>query len=1088
MRKQILLFGMMTAFFLFIGSNAVFAQGVTTGSMSGVVTDATGMSLPGATVMAIHLPSGTQYGTATAVDGRFIIPGMRVGGPYSVTVSYVGFVSWNQADVIVNLGSATTINVSLAEAGTDLPEVYIVAKAGSVGQNTGTSTRVSSEDIATLPTINRNLNDFLRLTPQSSAYGGGVSFGGVNNRYNTIYIDGAVNNDVYGLASSGTNGGQTGISPFSLDILDQLQVVLSPYDVTLGGFAGGGINAVTKSGTNTFKGTAYTYLKNQSMIGKTNGVLADRLGLEERVGVADFVENVMGFSLGGPIIKDKLFVFANVEVQDDETPRPFEVSEYTSVSGRNQVADLERLRNHLVNTYGYDPGTFGNTARNLSGVKIFGKLDYNISNSHRLTLRHQYTKAEQYNRFAGGRNTVNFSNNGIYFPSTTNSSALELNSRFGNDFSNNLILSFVSVRDDRQTMGDPFPYVYIEDTSSGLIRFGSEEFSTANRLYQDIFTITNNFNIYKGAHKITLGIHNEFYSAYNVFIGQNFGTYRYANLDAFINGQAAIHYNRSYSLVDNIAGSDTKAAADFNAMQLGLYAQDEWSVSRNLTITGGVRLDVPFITTDPGQDSYFNSTALPQLVAKYAAAEGIVAGEAPDGQLMISPRFGFSYDIDGNNRNVIRGGAGIFTSRIPFVWPGAMFTNNGLTLGRVDQRDIAGGVFFRPDIQNQYVHPNPALPQGQIDIFTKDFKYPQVFRTNLAYDVDLPWGIVSTFEAMYTKTLNNINYTNINSSPDVAFTWTGSPDNRKVYVNQNINNTYSAVYLASNTSEGYGYNLSASFAKNFPFGLSAMLAYSYNDAYALSEGTSSQNSSQWRGHININGRNNPSYGRSDFAAGHRVLSSLSYEKKWTADGNNKTTLSMFYNGQSGNPYSYVIAGGTTAQNLNREVGSTNANRSLVYIPKSASDINLISYTAGGVTFTPEQQWASLNQVIEDDPYLRNNRGSYAEKNASWAPFTSLFDVALRQDFGLNIAGQKHRFQLSLDIANVGNMINNEWGTVYSVIGNFNNYYLYQFEGYEADGTTPRFTFRSNASGLDRFSIADVASRWTMLFGVRYMFN
>lgn len=1094
---------MMAVLFIWTDSHKAYSQGVTTGSMNGLVVDASGTSLPGATIIAVHLPSGTQYGTATAGDGRFVIPGMRVGGPYRVTVSYIGYSSWTQEDVFVNLGAATVINVPLAEAGVDLQEVYIVAKAGSVGQNTGTSTRIGSEDIATMPSINRNLNDFLRLTPQSSAYGGGISFGGVNNRYNAIYIDGAVNNDVYGLASSGTNGGQTGISPFSIDIIDQLQIVLSPYDVTLGGFAGGGINAVTKSGTNVFKGTAYTYFKNQTLVGKTNAVLADRLGLEERTQVADFGENVYGFSFGGPIIKDKLFIFTNVEIQNDETPRPFDVSEYTSVAGRYSVADLENLRNHLINTYNYDPGTFGNTATNLNGVKIFGKIDYNLSNDHRLTLRHQYTKGEQYNRFSGSRNTVNFSNNGIYFPTTTNSSALELNSRFGNDYSNNFILSYVAVRDDRQTIGDPFPYVFIQDVSSGVLRFGSEEFSTANRLYQDIVSVTNNFNIYKGAHKITLGTHNEFYSAYNVFIGQNFGTYRFATLNDFLNNQPASNYDRSYSLVDNVTGSDTKAAADFNAMQLGFYAQDEWSVNRNFTITAGIRLDIPIITTDPGEDTYFNSTALPKLVAKYPDAKGIVAGQAPDGQLMFSPRLGFSYDTDGSGRNILRGGAGIFTSRIPFVWPGAMFTNNGLTLGRVDHRNIAGGVFFRPDINNQYVHPNPALPQGQIDIFTKDFKYPQVFRGNVAYDFDLPWGIVSTVEAMYTKTLNNINYTNINSSPDVAFTWTGTPDNRNVYVNQNIDfdpvtagvqNPYSAVYLASNTSDGYGYNLSASFAKNFPFGLSAMIAYSYNDAYALSEGTSSQNSSQWRGHINIDGRNNPVYGRSDFAVGHRVISSMSYEKKWSADGRNKTTVSLFYNGQSGNPYSYVIAGGLTAdrrfdgRNVNAERGSTNANRSLVYIPKSASEINLVSYTAGGVTFSPEQQWANLNQVIEDDPYLRSNRGSYADKNASWAPFTSLFDVALRHDFGLNLGGQTHRFQLSMDIANFGNMLNSEWGTVYSVIGNFNNYYLYQFEGYEADGTTPRFTFRSDGSGLDRFSIADVASRWSMLFGIRYMFN
>jgi len=1099
MKRTKFLFIALGLFLIFGINQKSNAQGVTTGSMSGVIVDATGVGLPGATVMAVHTPSGTTYGTATAVDGRFIIPGMRVGGPYRVTVSYIGFSSWQQEDVFVNLGSATTINVTLADSGVELQEVFVVAKAGSVGQNTGTSTRIGSDQISALPSVSRNFNDFLRLTPQSSGYGGGISFAGTNNRYNAIYIDGAVNNDVYGLASSGSNGGQTGITPFSIDIIDQFQVVLSPYDVTLGGFAGGGINAVTKSGTNTLQGTAYTYLRNQNLVGKTNGVLYNRLLANnpdlEREKVADFAETVYGVSVGGPIIKDKLFVFANVEVQQDETPRPFDVAEYTSVPGRYSESDLQNLRNHLINTYQYDPGGFGSTANNLDGLKIFAKLDYNLSPEHRLTLRHQFTKAEQYQRYSGARNTINFANNGVYFPSTTNSSALELNSRLGNAYSNNFILGYTTVRDDRDPIGDPFPYVFIQDVSSGNLRFGSEEFSTANRLDQDIISLTNNFNIYKGSHKITLGTHNEFYSLYNVFIGQNFGTYTFSNLNDFLTNQPAASYTRSYSLVDNTTGDITGAAADFRAMQLGFYAQNEWSVNTKFTLTGGLRVDIPIITSDPEEDSYFNQTALPKFEAAYEMAKGIEAGKAPDGQIMFSPRLGFTYDVSGDGRNVLRGGAGIFTSRIPFVWPGAMYTNNGLTLGRVDQRNIAGGVFFRPDINDQYRHPSPTLPAGQIDIFTKDFKYPQVFRTNLAYDFTLPGDIVATVEGLYTKTLNNINYTNINQDPEVDFTWTGTPDNRKIYSRSVIDDTYSAVYLASNTSEGYTYNLSASLAKNFNFGLNATVAYSYGDAYALSEGTSSQNSSQWRGHVNIDGRNNPSYGRSDFAVGHRVLTSLTYGYNWTADGNNRTSVSLFLNGQSGNPYSYVISGGIinrnndlNGQNVNRETGSINANRSLVYIPASQSEINLVDYTVGGNTITAAQQWANLSKVIDDDKYLSANKGKYAEKNGAWGPFSTIFDVAIRHDFGLNIAGQRQRFQVSLDIANFGNMLNSEWGTIYTIPGNFNNYYLYQFEGYEEDNTTPRFTFRSDQTGLDRYNISALASRWSMLFGLRYMFN
>ncbi|MFW5758784.1 MAG: TonB-dependent receptor, partial [Bacteroidota bacterium] len=835
-------------FFLSTIPFTAFPQGSTTGSMAGLVVDVNGDELPGATVMAVHEPSGTTYGAATGSNGQFVIPGMRVGGPYTVTVSYVGFETFEETGIFVDLGSAVNLDVTLGESGIALEEVAVVAKAGSVGQNTGTSTRISSEDIQTMPSVNRNLNDFLRLTPQSSAYGGGVSFAGTNNRYNAIYIDGAVNNDVFGLASSGTNGGQTGISPFSPDIIDQYQIVLSPYDVTFGGFAGGGVNAVTKSGTNTFEGTAYTYLQNQNFVGKTNGVLANRLDIE-RERVDEFTENIFGASFGGPIIEDKMFVFANIEIQRDESPRPFDIQEYTSVDGRVSVSDIENLRNFVINEYDYDPGSFGNTSLNLNGLKIFGKIDYNIDDNNRLTLRHQYTEAEQFNRFAGNSRTINFSNNGIYFPSKTNSSALELNSRFGNDFSNNLILGYTAVRDDRDPLEQNFPYVLIDDENGGLIRFGSEQFSTANALDQDIFTITNNFNIYRGNHKITLGTHNEFYSIYNLFIRQNYGVYRFGSLDEFLNNDPAYFYTRNYSLVDDITGDGSAAASDFNAMQLGFYLQDEWTVNRRFTLTAGLRLDVPIITSDPEEDTYFNDTALPQIQNSYDIAEDAQAGAAPDGQLMLSPRLGFTYDVEGNGLTILRGGAGIFTSRIPFVWPGAMFNNNGLTQGQVRESDIDGGVFFNPDWDDQPTNPNFTVPSGQMDLFVKDFKYPQVFRTNLGFDFQLPMGIDGTLEGLYSKTLNNILYTNINSDPTVDFTWTGSPDNRQVFVGEDIDPAYSAVYLASNTSEGYTYSLSAALAKNFDFGLRASLAYAYSDAYSLSEGTSSQNSSQWRGQV-----------------------------------------------------------------------------------------------------------------------------------------------------------------------------------------------------------------------------------------------
>jgi len=1073
---------------------AMNAQGVTTSSMIGTIVDQSNEPLIGANLIAVHTPTGTSYGTSTNEDGSFGIPNMRVGGPYTITVSYIGYEDLIIENVMLNLGEKYKRTITMAESGVMLDELVVTALSGSTGQNVGASTQINAADIDVLPTLNRDIDDFLRLTPQANSTNGGTSFAGMNNRFNAIYIDGAVNNDVFGLAGSGTNGGQTGTAPFSVDIIDQLQIVLSPYDVSLGGFAGGGVNAVTKSGTNRFAGTAYYFLQNESLAGKTNGSFAESIGLadEDRTKLDDFAQSTYGVSLGGPIVKDKVFFFANVEVQDDETPAPFTQSQYTGVDpGRATASDLNRLKDHLLNTYNYDPGTFGNTSDELTGLKFFGKLDFNVNDKNKLTLRHQYTKAEQFNRNASNSGRINFSNNGVFFPSVTNSSALELNTTFSSKTSNNLIIGYTNVNDDRGSLGENFPYVVIDDAANGSIRFGTEEFSTGNFLSQKILTITDNFKIYNGKHTWTIGTHNEFYDIKNVFIRQNYGSYDYDNIDDFINGVGATDYDRSYSLVDNLTGDATSAAAEFKAMQLGLYVQDEITVNDKFTLTAGLRLDVPIISSDPAIASTFNTTTLNAIKPFYDLANEVEGGKAPQGQLMFSPRVGFSYDMKGDRTSILRGGAGVFTSRVPFVWPGGMFNNNGLTVGSVDERDLggSGNVPFVADINQQYTNPNFTTPSGQIDIFTDDFKYPQVFRMNLAFDKEFSDGWRTSVEGIFTKTLNNVNYTNINSNPTVDFNWTGGPDDRPVYNRNSIDPTYSAIYVGSNTSEGSGYNLTASAEKAWDNGLSFFFAYTYSDSKSLNDTQSSQNSSQWRGSINYDGRNNPVFGRSDFSTGSRILSTINYNLKWGGSDKTNTQFSLFFNGQAGTAFSYIY-GNRSAQNLNNETGSTSRNRSLIYVPASASDINLIDYTSGGSTVSAAVQYQRLKTFIDSDKSLSESRGGYAEKNGSRAPYTGIFDFAIRQNFGKNFGGNDHRFQLSFDIFNFANFINKDWGVRYNVPGgNFNNYSLINFEGYAADGTTPQFTYRGpEVFNEDAFDISNGGSIWRARLGFRYIFN
>lgn len=1074
-----LLLGVGFSLFLLMGS--AMAQGVTTSEIRGTVYDDEGMELIGATVVATHVPSGTTYGTSTDASGRYRLPNVRVGGPYEIKTTYTGYEEKTRSGIQLNLGEPFTINFKLGEASFELQSIEVVANRGSSGENAGAGTSINNEAIEAMPTLNRDLNDFTRLTPQATqTFNGGFSIAGANNRYNAIYFDGAVNNDVFGLAASGTNGGQTGIAPISIDAIDQIQVVVSPYDVSYGGFAGGGINAVTKSGNNEFQGGAYYYMQNESLAGKTNNVLAERAN-SERSKLDEFSNSLVGVNFSGPIIEDKLFFFVNAEIQNEESPRPFEIGDYVGESSAN---DLNGLRDFLINEYDYDPGVYGDKVNQLDAYRVFARLDWNINNNHDLMLRHNYVRGEENSVNGSGQRTINYLNNGIFFPTTTNSTSVELNSRFGQSTSNNLIVSYTTVRDDRNPIGSRFPAVRIDDGNGAQIRFGSEEFSTANQLDQDVLTLTNNFKLYRGDHTLTVGTHNEYMSFYNLFIRQNFGSYTFNSLGDFLNNERSTFYERSFSLVDNVIGDGSEAAAEFNALQLGFYIQDDWEVNRNFSFTMGLRLDVPFLLDDPDIHPTFNTETLTSIAAAGYDLKGARGGQAPQGQMMWSPRVGFNWDINGDRRNVIRGGAGIFTSRIPFVWPGGMYTNNGVTVGGFTSDQLDENPRFL-DIEEQYEQINAEVdvPSGQVDLFAEDFKYPQLFRTNIALDKDWGNGWFTTFEGIYSKTINNVLYQNINSSQDVDFRWNNGAsgeDDRPVFVGSNIDSRYSAIYLASNTDKGYAYNFTAQVQKRFSYGLNIMAAYTYGDAFAVFEGTSSQNSSQWRGAINTDGRNNAPLGRSDFSMGSRIIASADYGINWGGSDRYRTSLSIFYNGQSGAPFSYVYGrGAADARNINQERGSTSRERSLIYIPEYNSDIVLVE--KDGVS--PEAQWAALNSFIEQDDYLRENRGSYAEKNGSRSPFTHVIDLKFTQNFATEIGGKEHRFQFTFDVFNVANMINKDWGVIY------NNPFAFQlinFEGY--DGTTPEFSFTEPNTGNDVYNIANVLSRWRGRIGIRYMFN
>lgn len=1098
---------------LFLGAmllafGQIMAQGVTSGTFIGSVQDDGGEPLIGASVVAIHTPTGTKYGAITREGGVFTISNARVGGPYTVSASYVGYRADSKANLYLSIGQRYQVKCVLSQADVQMDEVTITSRSGRLSsERTGAETVISESQINAMPTISRSLGDFVRLTPQASVQEGddgfSISLNGMNNRFNAIYIDGAINNDVFGLSGSGTNGGQTGVSPISLDAIEQIQVSLAPFDVRVGGFAGGAINAVSRSGSNNLEASAYGFYRNQSMAGLTP---TDAAGAS-RVALSDFTSLTSGFRVGGAIIKNKLFFFVNAEIQREETPQTFNFADYEGLSSEAAINSLMAKAVAL----GYNPGSFTNSPSFLNSDKVTIKLDWNFNENNSLSIRHSYVNALNLEGVRSDNRNIRFSNSSEYFTSLTNSTAIELNSILGSNWNNNLKLGVTLVNDDRdpyqgsgsQSESNPnyFPYLQIDD-GVGSVFLGSEPFSTANALDQMIITLTNNLSYTSGSHVVTFGTHNEFFDVYNLFIRQNYGVYEYNDVQSVLNDAPADAYIRSYSLVDGITGDGSQAAATFMGAQFGVYVQDDWAVASNFTLTPGIRFDVPIYFDSPAENVAFNEETIPLLDEAGYDLRGAQTGTFISPQVMVSPRVGFNWDVKGDRATVVRGGVGVFTSRVPLVWPGGAFNNNGISVGGDFVSSPGYGIADFPNwnTQPQLVAPGAGATSGQIDLFAEDFRVPQVLKYNLAIDQKLPWGVIGNVDMIYNNTISNVAYQNLNLKPaDRELEGTG--DNRPIYNRRDpIDPTYDRIMLGYNTNEGYSWNFTASLFKPFDNGLSGTIAYSYGDAWTIFDGTSSQNSSQWRGLQTVKGRNvEQELARSDFAQGHRMLGSVSYKFDWLKKKVGAgTTISLFYEGRSGQPFSYIYDSFGANGELN---GEDSRERSLLYVPVNREDIFFGQVENGVVVLYDELigdgMYSTLNTFIENDDYLSTRKGQYSERNMSRTPFTHVLDLRVVQDVSMTIGKRTHALQLTADMFNLTNLINPEWGRRYFV-GNGANLELLDFIGFldQEDPANPGEFLATDIPvfsfpGEPSFSIDDSgiqSSRWQMQVGVRYLFQ
>jgi len=1076
---------------------------VTTSSLVGTVTDANGQPLVGATVKATHLPSGTVYGTVTQANGTFAIQGMRVGGPYRVDVSYIGYQTGVYEGIQLRLGEPYNLTAQLKQTGQQLQELTVVSARKLAQERTGASTVINVEQLSTLPTVSRSIVDFTKLTPQSN----GTSFAGRDGRYNNLQVDGANLNNNFGLSSDPLPGG--GDQPISLDAYDQISVNIAPYDVRQSGFTGAGINAVTKSGTNTFHGSAYGYYRNQHFIGTHVG------DVNIKNQIVNSSHSIYGATLGGPIIKNKLFFFVNAEFEKGNSPG----ISYSPKGGSGQgtvsstpIDSLKKLADFLKTTYNYDPGAYDNFPNfETKNHKLLAKIDWNISTKHKLTVKYSDfvgTQDQQVNgssipngggfRVTGRTGTVSrlpnnrFSNNSMAFANSNygfknivRTATAELNSNFNSKMANQFLLAYTRIRSTRTFPGKVFPTIDIFDgNGNNYISVGMDPFTYHNDVINNIFSATDNFTYYVKTHTITAGATFEYQRVGNMFMPGSESYYVYNTLNDFITNQPPVYYAYTYSLVNPGGGV---YSANLKIGQLGIYVQDQYDVSRALRLTVGLRADKPIYLQQPLENPAITQLTFPDENGNMTHYS---TGKWPKGSVLFSPRVGFRWDVKKDNTLIIRGGTGIFTGRIPFVWLTNMPTNSGMYQNSVRVTDPAQLVNykFNPD-PNAYLNNFPKTPSGTVPanivLIDPNFKFPQIWRSDLAVDKSLGNGLVATVELMYTKDIHAVKMRNANlKDPDtVAIDAPGfvrprytSANNRYYY-----NNISSAIVL-ENTHKGYAYSITAQLSKSFSNGFYGSIAYTFTQSKSVTDNPGSQATSVWNSNPNVGTSNAVELGYSSYFVPHRVVADISYRFEYARHF--ATTISLFYQGENNGNYSFVVNG-----DLNND---GNNSTDLMYIPHNASEINFLPYStkdANGntITFSAQDQQAAFEKFINSSPYLKKHRGQYAERNAALYPWYNELDLKFLQDFYITTGKNqtRHNLQFSMDILNFLNLINKNWGIVKTTYTR--NPLI--FKGVDSNGV-PQYNLQNIGGVLVDHAFQNVispSSTWYMQLGLRYSF-